>query len=255
MGGALLARWQEQTPAGISHFYIIEPHATAHLSSAATCVASLDALPAEIKPDIVVFAVKPQSLADILPHYAQRFGVAPLYISIAAGKSLNFFIEHLGEHARVVRAMPNTPALVGQGVTALCARDTLPESARHVATEMMQAVGTVQWVEEDAMHAVTALSGSGPAYVFLFLDALTQAGIQMGLDEATAKSLALQTVSGSCTLARESHESLSQLRINVTSPNGTTQAALDVLMKGDAMTQLVQTALAAAKTRSQELSK
>jgi pyrroline-5-carboxylate reductase len=254
MGGALLARWQENKPAGLTHFYVIEPHAGAHLSSASSAYASLDALPETIRPDIIVFAVKPQALPELLPLYAERFGDAPLYISIAAGKSLSFFTGHLGEHARIVRAMPNTPAMVGEGMTALCARTTLAEASRHLASELMQAVGKVAWMEEEQIHAITALSGSGPAYVFLFLDALTQAGVELGLSETTARTLAMQTVAGSCRLAAESHESLEQLRKNVTSPNGTTQAALDVLMKNDVLMQLIETALRAAASRSEELS-
>ena len=254
MGSALLARWQQTAPAGISSFYIIEPHNTLHIASGGVQCTSLDALPSSVKPDVVVFAVKPQSLAGILPAYQKRFGTSPLYLSIAAGKPIAFFTEHLGEHAHVVRAMPNTPAMIGGGMTALCAKDTLAESFRHIATALMEAVGKVEWVSEEAMHAVTALSGSGPAYVFLFLDALTQAGIAAGLSEATAKALALQTVSGSCALAADSHESLEQLRKNVTSPNGTTEAALNVLMKGDALKQLVAQAVEAAAKRSVELS-
>lgn len=254
MGSALLARWQEDKPAGLAHFYVIEPHSGAHLSSASSSYASLDALPETITPDIIVFAVKPQALAELLPLYAKRFGDTPLYISIAAGKPISFFAEQLGEHARIVRAMPNTPALVGEAMSALCARTTLAEASRHLASELMQAVGKVVWVEEEQMHAITALSGSGPAYVFLFLDALTQAGVALGLSQNNARTLAMQTVAGSCQLAAESHESLEQLRKNVTSPNGTTQAALDVLMQKDALMQLMEAALRAAARRSEELS-
>ncbi|NBX03171.1 MAG: pyrroline-5-carboxylate reductase [Alphaproteobacteria bacterium] len=249
MGSALLARWHETHPAGVGQFFVIDPM-PAH---GATCLRDLHALPADIKPDVIVFAVKPQSLAEILPAYAERFGTSPLYISIAAGKTLSFFEEHLGTHAHIVRAMPNTPAMIGQGMTALAAKNTLAESARHIATELMGAAGQVAWVEENQMDAVTAISGSGPAYVFLFLDALTQAGVKAGLDEKTAKQLATQTVIGSAALAAASHESFEQLRKNVTSPNGTTQAALDVLMKGDALVKLVEEAVTAAARRSKEL--
>ena len=253
MGSALLTRWQQERPAGISEFHVIEP-TSAHVASGGKQYTSLEHLPAEVKPSVIVFAVKPQSLAGILVEYKSRFGVTPLYLSIAAGKDLAFFARHLGAGAQVIRAMPNTPAMIGHGMTALAGSDTLPESRRHVATQLMEAVGEVVWVEEEQMHGVTALSGSGPAYVFLFLDALTQAGIESGLDEEDAKFLAMQTVWGSCALAASGNDSFEQLRKNVTSPNGTTQAALDVLMKNDAFIRLVGEAMKAAAKRSVELS-
>ncbi len=248
MGSALFSRWRETHAADISDFYVIDP-SPAHT----TCLRDLNALPADVSPDVIVFAVKPQSLAEILPAYKERFGTSPLYISIAAGKTLSFFEQHLGEHAHIVRAMPNTPAMIGRGITALSARSTLPESARHIAGELMNAVGKSLWVDENQMDAVTAISGSGPAYVFLFLDSLVKAAISLGLAEADAKSLAVETVIGAGLLAEASHDSLEQLRKNVTSPNGTTQAALDVLMKDNALEKLAKDAASAAARRSKEL--
>ena len=256
MGNALLSRWQEIKPAGISQFTVIEPSNIVPMLSGGQQLKTLADVPASTKPDVIVFAVKPQMLATILPEYRERFSSAsPLYISIAAGKPIDFFAKHLGANAHIIRAMPNTPAMVGHGMTALCAKETLAESQRHVATQLMEAVGEVAWVEEEQMHAVTALSGSGPAYVFLFLDALTRAGVESGLDEGTAKFLAMQTVWGSCALAASSLESFEQLRKNVTSPNGTTEAALNILMKNDAAIELIGQAVEAAAKRSMELSK
>lgn len=255
MGGALLARWQQLLPAGISQIIVVEPHNAIPHASNVTCVPSLDAVPADFLPDIIVLAVKPQQLEEMLPHYRDRFSHKPLYLSIAAGKGLDFFATHLGEHAYVVRAMPNTPAMVGKGMTVLCARNTLAESSRAIATQLMQAVGIVEWVsDESQMHAVTALSGSGPAYVFLFLDALTQAGIELGLPENISRTLAMQTVEGSVELAKNSNEDFGQLRQNVTSKGGTTEAALNVLMAGDALKTLIHNALTAASWRSKQLS-
>lgn len=255
MGGALLARWQQLLPAGIHQIVVIEPHNTVVQSGNTTCVTSLDAVPADFIPDIIVLAVKPQQLDETLPHYRDRFVNKPLYLSIAAGKGLEFFAQHLGAQAHVIRAMPNTPAMVGKGMTVLCARDTLAESQRAIATQLMQAVGEVEWVsDESQMHAVTALSGSGPAYVFLFLDALTNAGIELGLPESVARTLALQTVEGSTELAKQSPENFDKLRTNVTSKGGTTEAALAVLMQGNALKTLMQNALTAASWRSKQLS-
>jgi len=256
MGGALLGGWeQRRAQLNLITIDVIEPdypHAFAGISS----YKHLDALPTNRLPAVIVFAVKPQQLADILPAYQKRFGEhRPLYISIAAGKSLAFFAGHLGENAHVVRAMPNTPALVGEGMTVLCAARTLPQSSRHVASQLMEAVGKVEWLEEESlMDAVTAISGSGPAYVFLFLDALTKAGIRAGLPEKLATKLALQTVAGSCALAdAPGADSFEQLRKNVTSPGGTTEAALQILMEDRALEQLVEEAVMAAKERSIEL--
>lgn len=247
MGGALLARWRAHPPAGITQFEIIEPGEPHHRPS-------LDHLPAEFAPSVIVFAVKPQTLDQLLPSYAMRFGAKPLYLSIAAGKTLAFYRKHLGEHAHVVRAMPNTPATIGEGITALCAHSTAPASARHLATALMEAAGAVLWLEnEDHMHAVTALSGSGPAYVFLFLDSLAKAGMALGLSEEVSCKLAIQTVLGSTRLAAQSPETFKALREQVTSPGGTTQAALSVLENSHMFESLIKSALDAAHKRSQEL--
>ena len=253
MGSALLARWLQYFPE--SHFDVIELDHTQRNSAQVTWHKSLDALPQDYPQVFVVFAVKPQQLGDLLPAYGKRFGNVPLYISVAAGKDLQFLASRLGERMQVVRAMPNTPALAGQGMSVLCASGTLPASARNVATQLMQAVGKVEWVsDESLMDAVTALSGSGPAYVFLFLECLVKAGMAAGLSENIARTLTLQTVSGSLALAEQSQDSFEQLRKNVTSPGGTTEAALAVLMKNNAMENIVKEAVLAAAKRSKKLS-
>jgi pyrroline-5-carboxylate reductase len=247
MGGALLARWQEKFPD--YSFDVIEP-----AQSKPGWHKNLESLPKDYAPDVIVFAVKPQELAKILPAYRARFATKPLYISIAAGKTLAFFAKYLGEHAHVVRAMPNLPATIGIGTTILCAAYTLSQSARDTAKKLMESVGMVGWVKDESqMDAVTAVSGSGPAYVFLFIQSLIKAGIAEGLPEELAKMLAIRTVQGSAVLADKTGESLEQLRKNVTSPGGTTEAALKILMENGALEKLLCKAVAAAAKRSKEL--
>ena len=237
MGGAMLARFREKMPANISEFLVVN---------------SKDALP-ETTPDIIVFAVKPQKLAEILPEYKARFGVKPLYISIAAGKTLAFFEGYLGADAVVVRTMPNTPAIVGKAVTALCANENVSPEQKKIATALMSAIGMTIWVAEENMDAVTAVSGSGPAYVFLFLEALSKAGVSAGLDAELAKTIVLETLHGSIHLAAKSSESYEKLRQNVTSKGGTTEAALGVLMHENAFAKLIEDAVLAAMDRAKKL--
>ena len=230
MGGAMLARFREKMPANISEFLVVN---------------SKDALP-ETTPDIIVFAVKPQKLAEILPEYKARFGVKPLYISIAAGKTLAFFEGYLGADAVVVRTMPNTPAIVGKAVTALCANENVSPEQKKIATALMSAIGMTIWVAEENMDAVTAVSGSGPAYVF-------KAGVSAGLDAELAKTIVLETLHGSIHLAAKSSESYEKLRQNVTSKGGTTEAALGVLMHENAFAKLIEDAVLAAMDRAKKL--
>jgi pyrroline-5-carboxylate reductase len=256
MGGALLERWQHKHAAGITRFDVIELHAPPHAVPQTRWFKSLDELPAADMPGVIVFAVKPQHLEEVLPLYKARFkGHKPLYLSIAAGKELAFYARHLGKHAHVVRGMPNTPALAGEGMTVLCAASSLPASARQIASELMDAVGRTAWLEDESlMDAVTAISGCGPAYVFLFLDAMVKAGVSAGLPEALAKALAQQTMLGSGALIAQSTDSLEQLRKNVTSPGGATQAALAVLMHDNILEDLMDYAVKAAVDRSKALS-
>lgn len=251
MGGALLTGWEAMD----MRFDVIEPN-TSSKHAHATWHANLESLPEDYAPDIIVLAVKPQQLEQLLPDYKKRFSKnTPLYISIAAGKNLSFYHSHLGDHAHVVRVMPNTPTLVKKGMSVLCARNTISAHAKKVASQLLETVGKVEWLEDEAlMDAVTSISGSGPAYVFLFADSLTKAGVAAGLPESLAKTLALETIAGSCALANESKETLENLRKNVTSPGGTTAAALDVFMANNALEDLTKQAVFAAKARSKALS-
>jgi len=257
MGTALLRGWIENGLAN-EDAIVVEPaeEAGKAISTALGVRVVADAL--NLPPDVTfraaVFAVKPQMMADVLPRYADRFSIETLLISIAAGTSIARFEEVFGQGAPIVRAMPNTPAAIGQGVTALVANAHVGEMQRDLAQSLMAAVGDVHWIDDEAlMHPITAMSGGGPAYVFLLIEALAKAGIVHGLPEDLAWSMAHTTVTGSGALARASDEPASTLRKNVTSPGGTTQAALEVLMADHGLQTLFDQALGAATQRSKEL--
>jgi pyrroline-5-carboxylate reductase len=202
----------------------------------------------------VVFAVKPQAMAPVVksvavPARAHR----PLFVSIAAGVREPDILRWLGFDAAIVRSMPNTPALVGSGATALYANAFVSDEQRSLAESVLRAVGLTLWVEdEDLLDAVTALSGSGPAYCFLLMECMERAGIALGLSKDHARMLTIQTAFGAAKMALESSESPATLRTRVTSPGGTTERALDTLMAGG-MENLLHKALHAAHHRSVEL--
>lgn len=254
MGSALLSQWQKTRPAGMKKFWVIELEKQPIAGMKATWIADLKFLPKTVKPDVIVFAVKPQQLSGIMPAYRTRFKDKPLYLSIAAGKTLGFFATHFGSSARVVRAMPNTPSMVGKGMTALCASASCTALPKKIAGALMEAVGNVEWFADEAlMDATTALSGSGPAYMFLFLDSLTKAAMAAGLSAEVARKLAIETMAGSCELARQSKESFEALREQVTSPGGTTEAALSVLLEDSRFEKLLGDAVKKAIDRARQL--
>jgi pyrroline-5-carboxylate reductase len=199
--------------------------------------------------DVVVLAVKPQQLSPFLSQNAKVFRPDQVFVSVLAGTRLSALAAALP--CRLVRAMPNMPALVNEGLTALCGAD---EDALELADELFGCVGEVVRVEEKAMDAVTAISGSGPAYLFLFAEALLKAAAQQGFDPETARTLVGQTLFGAAKLLRDNDESAETLRKRVTSPGGTTEAALAVLMERD-FTGTVASAVAAAVSRAKELGK
>lgn len=260
MGGALLRGWLDQGIAGGAAMpvTVLEPNAAAMRDFAGQAgiahVSAAEALPATLRPSVVLLAVKPQTMDAALAGIA-RFGAAkPLYLSIAAGKTLAYFARHLGDEAAVVRSMPNTPAAVGRGATVAAGNKHVSAAQRDVASKLLQAVGAVHWVEDEGLlDAVTAVSGGGPAYVFLLIEVLAQAGIDAGLPPDLAMKLARATVSGAGELARLSSEPASVLRQNVTSPGGTTLEALKILMAPDGLQPLFTRAIAAATRRSREL--
>jgi pyrroline-5-carboxylate reductase len=258
MGEALLAGWLES---GLERdaVQVVEPDAARRQVMAEThgirVVAAPGDLPAGTTPGALVLAVKPQMMDGALPAYRERVAADTLVLSIAAGKTLAYFGRQLGERLGIVRAMPNTPAAVGRGVSVLCANAAASPDQRELAERLMATVGATYWIEdEELLHAVTALSGGGPAYVFHLIEALAAAGAAAGLPEELATALARGTVAGAGELARLSAESAAQLRINVTSPGGTTAEALKVLMdEGRGFVPLLSEAVAAAARRSREL--
>lgn len=204
--------------------------------------------------DVLLLAVKPQVLREVCQSLSHSVQLRrPLVISIAAGVRSRDIDRWLGGDLAVVRCMPNTPALVGSGATALVPNTLVSNDQRALAESILRAVGLTVWLDdEDLLDAVTALSGSGPAYVFLFIEALENAGVSMGLPRETAGLLALETVFGAARLALESEEDAATLRARVTSKGGTTERALEVLESGH-FRSLLEQALQAARQRSHEL--
>jgi pyrroline-5-carboxylate reductase len=255
MGGALLRGWLERDLADA--YVVIEPQAGARpatLSGHVTFLDSPDRLAADFHPAVAVIAVKPQVMADTLPQYRPLAEAGTLFLSIAAGRTLPFMASLLGGSAALIRAMPNTPAAIGHGISVLCPNAGVDAPGRARADALMKAVGEVTWIEDESlMDAVTAVSGSGPAYVFLLIECLARAGVAAGLPAALAERLARATVAGSGELARVSGESAISLREAVTSPGGTTRAALDVLMAPRGLEPLLRRAVLAAAKRSREL--
>jgi pyrroline-5-carboxylate reductase len=206
-------------------------------------------------PGVIVIAVKPQVMEDALPGLAKLAGPETLILSIAAGRRLATFERFLPQ-AAVVRAMPNTPAAIRRGITVAVANLKVTPEQRALANELLSAVGEVVWVDDEALlDPVTAVSGSGPAYVFLLAECLAEAGRAAGLDARLAEQLARATVAGSGALLEASGSSAAELRRNVTSPGGTTAAALEILGGEDGLQKLMTAAVAAATKRGRDLAK
>ncbi len=250
MGSAMLEGWLANgvKPADV---WILEPYPTDRLNALANEGLHLNAgLPAE--PALCMLAVKPQYMLEALP---QLKGMGPtVYLSIAAGITLETLANALGG-GPIIRAMPNTPAAIGRGITALVGNAAATPENMQLADDMLQAIGeTVRLDNEEQMDAVTALSGSGPAYVFHLIETMAAAGMAEGLPEDLATKLATATVAGAGMLAKDSSESASQLRINVTSPAGTTEAGLKVLMdEANGLPPLIRQTVKAAADRSKAL--
>ena len=254
MGTAMLRGWL--AGGAISRFYVVEPEGMPPGLAPAPEIewhTTADTLPLELAPDAVVFAVKPQIIDAVLPPYRRWARPETLFVSIVAGKTLAGLGRHLGP-AAVIRTMPNTPAAIGRAITVACANARVTQQQRRLCDRLLAAIGESAWVEDEALiDAVTAVSGSGPAYVFLLIEALARAGETEGLPPTFALRLARSTVAGSGELARVATESPATLRENVTSPGGTTRAALDVLMAPDGLEPLIARAVAAAAARSRAL--
>ena len=212
-----------------------------------------DAKAAVIDADIVVLAVKPQVMKAVVSSFADALD-KQLVISVAAGLSTELLSDMLGGYDNIVRAMPNTPAMIQMGATGLYGTDHISAEQKQLATAVMEASGLVMWVDnEEHMHAVTAVSGSAPAYMFYFIEAMVDGAVALGLDKEQASALALQTMLGAAKMALGSEDAPSELRRKVTSPNGTTQAAIESMQANDISRQIIE-AMQACYDRSQALS-
>ena len=257
MGGALLAGWLDHGLSAADAIVVEPADALAEAVRArhgVTVLGDAAALDAGLVPRVVVLAVKPQAMDGVASAYARFAAPGTVFLSIAAGKTIGYFTRHLGDRAAIVRAMPNTPAAVARGITVMCANPLVDDGQRAACETLLAAVGEVLWCDDEGLlDPVTAVSGSGPAYVFLLIECLAAAGVDAGLAPEMAARLARATVSGAGELARLADEPADQLRRNVTSPGGTTEAALGVLMAGDGLGTLMSRAVAAATQRSREL--
>jgi pyrroline-5-carboxylate reductase len=254
MGGAMLSGWLAQ---GLDarRVVAIEPHPSDEIRALITKGVRLNPSPKDVGAvATLVVALKPQSFREAGPDLKPFAGPATLVVSIMAGTTIASIEAVCG--GSVVRAMPNTPAAIGRGITVAVAAKNVSSAQRAVADALLRATGSVEWVDDESlMDAVTAVSGSGPAYVFLLAEELARAGIEAGLSAELATRLARETVAGSGELLHRSDLSSATLRQNVTSPGGTTAAALEVLMGKDGMQPLLTRAVAAATRRSKELAK
>ncbi len=258
MGGALLTGWLDQglEPAGVFLRDPTPPAEIAQLVAEKGLRLNLPLEEMEAAPRIVVLAVKPQIMDAVLPDLRSLVRPGTLFLSIAAGVDLERLDELLGGGAAIIRAMPNTPSSVGKGITAVIGNGLVTDADKVICDSLLGTVGDVVWLAaESQMDAVTALSGSGPAYVFALAETMTAAGEALGLEPELAAQLARMTVAGAGAMLETLPEDASTLRQNVTSPGGTTAAALDVLLGPDGLAQLMRSGMTAARDRSRELSK
>jgi pyrroline-5-carboxylate reductase len=253
MGGALLDGWLARglNPKKVS---VIEPQPGKAVKALTRRGLKLNPKGKVAAAAAIVIAVKPQTAPEAVPPLAAHVGKTTLVLSIMAGRTLGFLQKSLPPGTAIVRAMPNTPAAIGRGITVAVANARVSAPQRRLAGDLLAAIGKVEWVgDETLMDAVTALSGSGPAYVFLLAEAMTKAGIAAGLPADLASCLARETVAGSGELLHRSALDAATLRQNVTSPGGTTAAALEVLMGPGGFDELLTRAIAAATRRGREL--
>jgi pyrroline-5-carboxylate reductase len=253
MGSALLEGW---LALGLepSQLVVVEPQPSAELAAHAAGGLRLNPALQGLRAAAVVIAVKPQIAPDVVPALGALLDAATIVVSIMAGRTLPFLEKALPAGAAIVRAMPNTPAAIGRGITVAVANEIAIGSQRDLADRLLAATGKVEWVtDETLLDAVTAVSGSGPAYVFLLAESLARAGAAAGLPADLATRLARATVAGAGELLHRSPLDAATLRANVTSPGGTTAAALEVLMDQNGLDPLLRKAVAAATKRSHEL--
>jgi len=253
MGGALLEGW---IALGVdpARIVVMEPQPAASIKALSARGLRINPDAASISPDAIVIAVKPQIAPGIMPNVARLMSPSTIVVSIMAGRTIAFLADALPRDAAVIRGMPNTPASIGRGITVAVPNSRVTAAQRQLADALLTATGAVEWIGDEAlMNAVTAVSGSGPAYVFLLAESLARAGEKVGLPAELAARLARVTVAGSGELLHRSPIDAATLRHNVTSPGGTTAAALEVLMAPDGLDLLMERAIAAATRRGHEL--
>jgi pyrroline-5-carboxylate reductase len=253
MGGAMLDGWLARglNPANVT---VVDPQPSTRVRTLAKRGLAIAASPGRSKAAVIVMAVKPQDAASVMATLKPITRKSTLIVSIMAGRKLGFLQDFVPAGTPVVRAMPNLPAAIGRGITVAVGNRHAAAGDRKLATGLLEACGAVEWVtDEKLLDAVTAVSGSGPAYVFLLAETLTAAATAAGLPPALAARLARETIAGSGELLRGSKLDAATLRKNVTSPGGTTAAALEVLMGPGGFETLLETAVAKATRRSREL--
>lgn len=255
MGHAMLAGWLGNDPSVDAH--VVEPDGPLRQRAAETganALASAADLPSDFAPDLIFLAVKPQSMAKVVPEYSRFAGGPASFVSVAAGTTIRTLADMLPGPTPIIRCMPNTPSSIGAGMLVCCANSHTQAEARRSTTRLLTSSGVVDWIEdEQLMDAVTALSGSGPAYVFHMIECMAAAGEKVGLPPELALKMARQTVMGAGQLAGGTDTHPGTLREQVTSAGGTTAAGLAVLMAEDALAPLMQRTVTAARDRGREL--
>ena len=255
MGGALMTGWFKSGIPGAS-VTVLDPRPQPRVLSAVEEAGArhTETVPDDLVPDVLFLAIKPQMMGDALPALAKLVGPQTVVVSVAAGTTIAAMSRDLGDGA-MVRAMPNTPAMVGRGITGAFANDKVSGERKTLVNRLLKVSGPVEWVDSESdIDLVTAVSGSGPAYVFYLVECMAEAGRKLGLPADLAMRLARATVAGAGELLHQSPDPAEQLRKNVTSPGGTTAAALQVLMASEGMQPLFDRAVAAARQRAEELS-
>tara|TARA_B100001123_G_C15325876_1_gene1029506 strand:+ start:575 stop:1432 length:858 start_codon:yes stop_codon:yes gene_type:complete len=257
MGSAMLRGWLSKGLA-TERVRVIEPDTDVAKAIdedlAVPVLSNIENLASDFTPNVIVLAVKPQGMNTIVSGYAKMAQAGAVTLSIAAGRNVAFLERYLGCNTAVVRTMPNTPAAIGRGITAAYPNKHVSSVQKESCHGLLEAMGEVVWIsDEDQIDPVTAISGSGPAYVFLLIECLAAAARKQGLPDEVAAKLALVTVAGAGELALRSEEEASVLRRNVTSPGGTTAAALEVLMSDEGLENLMMRAVQVATDRSRDL--
>lgn len=259
MGRAMLSGWLTAGRLAQEDVAVVEPfaeNAERARKLGVRVLAEPESLGDEVRPELIVLAMKPQSVGEVVPSYRRFAETGSAFVSVAAGTSIASFEALLGSDTPILRCMPNTPASIGRGMMVLVSNANVDAPTERFVTDLLSASGEVARIgDEKLMDAVTAVSGSGPAYLFHFVECLTRAGEKAGLPGDVAALLARQTAFGAASLIVETGEEPGELRRQVTSPNGTTQAALDVLMGGDRLQKILDEAVEAARARSVELGK